>query len=445
MQNIDGNHLKVLVSAYACNPYKGSEEGVGWGWVKAISQHHELYVITAEFHREDIEKAVSENPDGLSHIRFFYVPHKRWHYAPTPWWVRIEMSCLKPLMNLAYVSWLKEAYRLGVQLHKEYHFDLVHQLTYIGFRFPGRLWKLDIPFVWGPIGGFGNTPWRFLSTLGIRGAIHYGGRNIINTLQKEFITGPKLAFRKAGRTGSIIAATDDTRSEINRWYGQDSEVICEVGMPSMIASKHSRRRDGEPLKIVWSGFHYPGKGLPFLLEAVSKLPMSVNWQLKILGQGPYTGRWQQAAERLGLNGRCQWLGKLPRYEAVSVMSSAHILAITSVHDLTSTVLLESISQGVPVICPDWSGFATVVTDNCGIKVPLQNPRQFIGGLASALVKLANDELERQRLAEGALQRAANYSWGEKARRVDSIYRQAVRHGVQGDAGSMYQSSAVRHN
>ena len=33
--------LKILISAYACNPYKGSEEGVGWGWVTAIARRGE--------------------------------------------------------------------------------------------------------------------------------------------------------------------------------------------------------------------------------------------------------------------------------------------------------------------------------------------------------------------------------------------------------------------
>lgn len=51
--------LKVLISAYACNPYKGSELGVGWGWVNAIAEHHDLSVMVAEYHRADIEAAVA--------------------------------------------------------------------------------------------------------------------------------------------------------------------------------------------------------------------------------------------------------------------------------------------------------------------------------------------------------------------------------------------------
>ena len=144
---------KILVSTYACNPYKGSEEGVGWGWVRTISKYHELYVIAAAYHRRDIEKALSNDPALSAHVHFFYVPHKPWHYLPTRGWKFIENSIFKPIMNYAYRLWQRDAYALAKELHGQYHFDLVHQITYVGFRFPGHLWKLDIPFVWGPIGG----------------------------------------------------------------------------------------------------------------------------------------------------------------------------------------------------------------------------------------------------------------------------------------------------
>jgi glycosyltransferase involved in cell wall biosynthesis len=94
-------------------------------------------------------------------------------------------------------------------------------------------------------------------------------------------------------------------------------------------------------------------------------------------------------------------------------------------DLTSTVLLEALSQGVPVICPDHCGFSNVVTQDCGIKVPLETPSQFIEDLATAIYMLGNDEAERRRLARGALERIGDFSWEKKAEKVDSIYRHVI--------------------
>ncbi len=418
------NNLKVFVAAYACNPNQGSEEGVGWSWVNAIAVYHDLWVITATFHREDIERKVNENPDRYCHIHFNFVPHKRWHYSPTRFWKFIEESWFKPLMNRAYRGWQMDAFKLGADLHKNIRFDLVHQLTYVGFRFPGHLWKLDIPFVWGPIGGLENTPWQFLTVFGIKGGIYYAGRNIINSLHKRFLLGPKQAFKKTH--GGIIAATEGIRREIRKRYSEDSQVICEIGPPQDIASVYSLHKPGEPLKLSWSGLHLPGKALPLLLRAVAKLPMGFDWQLDILGLGPCTRKWHREAIKLGIDSNCKWHGQLQRNHAVEIMHSSHVFVITSMKDLTSTVLLEALSQGVPVICPDHCGFSDIVTEDCGIKLPVETPRQFVSDLVTAIKQLENDEAERRRLAKGALARIKDFSWEKKAEIVDSIYRKVIK-------------------
>ncbi len=415
--------LKVLVAAYACSPYHGTEFGVGWGWSNAISKYHDVHVITADFHRADIERASRERPELFVRLNFFYVQHRPWHYAPTKGWSLIEGSFLKPIMNYAYGLWQRDAYKLARKLHEENKFDLAHQLTYVGFRFPGHLWKLDIPFVWGPIGGLENTPWKFLPGLGFSGCVYYAGRNIVNSLQKKFLSGPKKAFCK-GR-GGIIAATEGIRKEILRWYGEESDVICEIGPPSTTAADHSVRAPGEPLRISWSGQHLPGKALPLLLEAMKMLPVNIDWRLDILGNGPCRKKWQRLALKLGINTRCAWHGFIPRAEAIKIVHDSHIFVITSLKDLTSTVLLEALSQGVPVVCPDHCGFSSVVTDDCGVKVPVISPGQIKSDLAAAITRLDRDENERQRLAAGALTRTDVFSWEGKAARIDALYRRVA--------------------
>jgi len=415
--------LKVLVSAYACNPYRGSEEGVGWGWVTAIARHHDLWVITADFHRDDIECEINRNERSYQNINFYYVPPRPWHYSPTKGWQFVESSILKPVMNWAYAQWQRDAFRLGSELHKQIRFDLVHLITYVGFRFPGHLWKLDTPFVWGPVGGLENTPWHLLPSLGFTGCIYYSLRNIRNSLHKKLLPQPKRAFEKAN--GAIIAATSGIREEIHRCYGVDSQVVPEVGPPDFTTRDYSLRKPGESLKLAWSGLHLPGKALPFLLQALSSLRHTVSFHLDILGAGPCTRKWQKLAVRLGIVRKCAWHGWLPRKEALELVGRAHVFIITSVKDLTSTVLLEALALGLPVICPDHCGFADVVTAECGIKVRFDFPRQIAMDLAEAIKRLDDDEQERRRLARGALQRSKDFSWERKAEVICTVYEKAV--------------------
>ncbi len=415
--------LKVLVVAYACSPYLGSESGVGWGWVNAIAKYHDAYIITAEFHREDIEKYFVEMPAHPKNLHFFYVPPKPWHYSPSKGWLLVERSFLKPLVNLSYRLWQRDAYKMAVRLHMNESFDLMHLVTLVGFRFPGLFWKIKAPFVWGPIGGLENTPWKFLPGMGVSGCMYYAGRNIINTLHKLFLSAPKKAFRKA--RGGIIAATEGIRKEIRCWYGEESQVICEIGPPSTLAIDHSIRTAGEPLKLSWSGQHLPGKALPLLLGALARLPKDMRWHLDILGDGPCRKKWQRLALKLGINTKCTWHGLIPRSEAIDIVHQSHIFVITSLKDLTSTVLLEALSQGVPVVCPDHCGFGDIVDRSCGIKVPVTETRQLENDIAIAITSLAENEGHRRHLAASALQQTGKFAWDNKADEISSLYKRVL--------------------
>jgi glycosyltransferase involved in cell wall biosynthesis len=255
--------------------------------------------------------------------------------------------------------------------------------------------------------------------MGPRGAVYYGARNVVNSMHRRFLRQPRKAFAAAGP--GVIAATGEIQRQIRRWYGVDSEVICEVGLPRQTACSHSVRADREPLRIAWSGLHLPGKALHLLLRALSRLPESIDWRLEIYGDGPSRMGWQQLASRLGIESRCVWHGQVVRTEAHDGLKSAHLFVTTSLKDLTSTVIIEALANGVPVVCPDHCGFADVVNEHCGIKIPIGNVREFDTGLRRAIAAIAHDETKRRRLAEGALRRALDFSWEAKAEAIDRVY------------------------
>jgi glycosyltransferase involved in cell wall biosynthesis len=408
--------LKVLVSAYACNPHRGSEPGIGWGWILEISKHHDLWVITKKAEAADIEAELARRPELRQRIHIHYV--RRWRSTPleTLW---------PPSYYWSYKHWQMKAYRVAQRLHAEIGFDVVHQLTMMGFREPGYLWQLDVPFVWGPVGGLGLLPWRFLPSLGPAGALFHAGRNVVNVLHRRLLARPKQAARRTH--GRLIAGTSETARAVERFYGQHSRVICEIGPPECERKPITGRWAIEPLRLVWSGLHVSRKALPLLLRALSRVPARVRWELDILGEGPLTASWKRLAQRRALDHRCRWHGWLPRQQALDVMRGGHVFVITSLFDLTSTVLIEALALGLPVICLDHCGFADVVTPDCGIKVPVRSPRQVITDLAAAIALLWRDDPRRRQLAEGSLRRAAEFSWEKKGDAVNALYADAVPH------------------
>ena len=416
--------LRILAIAYACNPTRGSEFGVGWGWVHAVSACHDVTVITADYNCGDIERYLREH-EGLTcnNPRFIYVMNRPWHYHPRGLWLKVESSPAKPLMNLAYQDWLRCAFNEAKREIAHNRYDLVHLITYVGWRFPGSFYRLGIPFVWGPIGGVKNTPWRLLPFFGFRGALYYGVRNLINSLQLRVLQGPRRALRAADK--GVISATSEIQEELWNRFRVKSHVICEVGQPQLVDAEPTQRDKKEPFRICWSGTHLPGKALHLLLHAAARLPKDLSYSIEILGDGPCNRAWRALASRLRIDDHCHWHGWLPRDQSMAVMRNSHVFVITSLKDLTSTVAVEAISLGLPVVCLDHCGFADLVTDECGIKIHLGSLRQISSDIADALRALYRDETLRRALAQGAIQRSRNYSWSNKMAALDRVYAEVM--------------------
>ena len=63
------------------------------------------------------------------------------------------------------------------------HFDLIHYVGMIGYREPGYLWKLGLPYVWGPVGGTNNAPQQLMERMPLIGRMKLTFRSIVNTFQ----------------------------------------------------------------------------------------------------------------------------------------------------------------------------------------------------------------------------------------------------------------------
>ena len=170
---------------------------------------------------------------------------------------------------------------------------------------------------------------------------------------------------------------------------------------------------------------YPKKGatLPVLCPATAT--PHLEWKLTIVGDGPCLAPWRRLAQAKRLSDRCGWLGQVARETVLRRMQTAHVLVVTSVYDLVSSVVVEALANGLPVMCPDHCGFKDAITPECGIKVPASSKRYLVRGLADA-IHLLFEEDRRWELARGALARSATYRWEAKARAIDETYRARVR-------------------
>ncbi len=403
---------RVLMLAYACSPYRGSEYCVGWGRAIESARCYDTWVLCGPESEADLRRFIAEEgvPPGL-HFEFPALA-QRWQRLPK----------LYAHNYLAIRQWHRAAYRHALRLHEDLPFALVHHVNITGFREPGELWRLPVPFIWGPVSGTQNLPHRFLPTLGWRDACKEAMRSLINAIQ---LNGSRRVSRAVREAVTVLAANTQIQREFARAQGVQPALLLETGLAAVQSVAAPKSHAGQPLRLLWSGELKAFKGLHLLLEALAQLPSSVRFELRILGQGPMRARWQAQAERLGIAEHCYWQGFVPYAEVLRQYDEADVFLFTSLRDTSGNVMLEALSRGVPVIALAHQGAADIVTSECGVRVPVTTPIEVVAGLRDALVSLAEDRQRLTVLSDGALTRARYYLWSNNGARMQQIYQQVL--------------------
>src|SRR5918998_3898378 len=110
--------LKVLMSAYACQPARGSEEAVGWNTAREVSKYCEVWVMTRTLNRPSIEAEISQDPTPELH--FVYCDLPRWLGR----WARGQIL----EWHLYYYVWQIYIYFVAKRMHRNIGFDIVHHV-----------------------------------------------------------------------------------------------------------------------------------------------------------------------------------------------------------------------------------------------------------------------------------------------------------------------------
>lgn len=410
---------RVLQLAYACSPWRGSEPGVGWHRAVEAARYCDVWVICEGVEFEHQVAGHLEDVGEIDGLQFRFVGKNR---------LEQYLSKIPGIYYIAYRLWHRRAFRVATAMHEEVNFDLVHQVNLCGYREPGELSKMKLPFVWGPIGGTQNHPWIAITQAGFWGAIQESVRSIANSLQLRF---SRRVRRAARRADLLLVANSTNQADFERMLGKRVPVLCETGSHSVPGDEtraRMRRTDDEhPLRLMWAGNLHAFKALPLLLRAISMLPESCPVQLRVVGDGPQRKRWQRIANRWGVADRIEWVGHVRDRQMQSHYTWADVFVFTSLRDTSGNVIFEALASGVPVLAADHQGAGDIVTDDCGIKVSIGTPLEMSTQYRDAIVALTSDDARLEQLSAGALRRAADYAWPEQGKRMRDYYQKVLGH------------------
>ena len=148
---------RILISAYGCEPFRGSEAGVGWNWVLQMAKSNELHIITRKNDREKIEKNIPEKlKDNLN---FYY-------YDTCKLLQKVKKK--EKRLYIYYFFWQIGIIKIIKKLKKKIKFDYSMHLTFGSLWMPTFLPFFDIPFIWGPIGGGDGVPKAYIKNFPLK-------------------------------------------------------------------------------------------------------------------------------------------------------------------------------------------------------------------------------------------------------------------------------------
>ncbi|GBD39718.1 hypothetical protein HRbin37_02004 [bacterium HR37] len=280
---------RVLISAYACEPGKGSEPGVGWNWVRQIARFTDgVWVITRANNRPVIEETLKEKP----------LPNVRWVYFDLPRWARFWKRGQRGV-HLYYYLWQIGIYFLARRLHQTVKFDLIHHVTFVNYWMPSFLALLPVPFIWGPVGGGESAPKSFYRTFSLRGKIYEYVRSLTRWLGEH----DPFMRSTARRAMLALATTEETAQRLKRLEAARIEVMSQVALSSEEIQNLATVpvRTGNPFRLLnlgnllhWKGFHL---GLMAFARFVREFPQGEYW---IIGDGPERRNLERLTRELGV-------------------------------------------------------------------------------------------------------------------------------------------------
>lgn len=400
--------LKVLINAYACSPYMGSEPGMGWNWVSNLAKYCELFIITEEEFRDKIDAIVPTLPYG-----------KNMHFYFNPVSPEVRRMCWNQgdwRFYWHYRKWQKRTLEIAKKICSEQKIDILHQLNMIGYREPGLLWKIEgYKYVWGPVGGMETMPVAYLKEAGIKTVAFNVLKNFINTLQYKYQPNVHKAYNKAD---ALIAATRGCQQIMQHSYKENVYLINETGCYPVEHVKNEVTSNDQ-FNVVWCGKFDFRKRLDLAIKAIAKLK-ELNVRLHVAGSGDIE-KYKSLAKKEGIEDKVVFYGQVNHEDINGLMQSSDVFLFTSIMDATSTVVVEALQNQLPVVCFDTCGFGTVVDETIGIKIPLSTPQQSVNDFANALKTLYNDRVLLARLSANCAERMKLFEWDYKAKMMVEIY------------------------
>lgn len=403
--------LKLFISAYACEPGKGSEIGVGWHWVLEMSRYFELWVLTRANNRTVIEAYFSKHSETGSTIH--------WVYYDLPNFIKRFKHQMQGV-RIYYTLWQYGSNHLVKEVMEKEQIEIFHLLTY-----GNAIWHISSygqkkVFIWGPTGGTDTIPGEF--------SRHYTMKHRLVEAVRRAVVGSlpsNPSFLKKCKNASLIfCKAESVYYTIPKAYRGKAILFTDVAMEKSPEDfRPVIRGPGSHLTFITVGRLDGWRGFDLLVEAFSRAAEEeTHLTMKIIGEGAEMRHLQRQILRLGMERKIILTGQITMEQYQREMKNCDAVLNSCLKEGGVTNAFDCMTWGKPLLCVDTGGYTRNFNSQCAIILPRTGREELIENLKAGMLRLCDHGIRRS-MSEAMIRQGESVTWKRKGMQIrDEIMR-----------------------
>lgn len=202
-------------------------------------------------------------------------------------------------------------------------------------------------------------------------------------------------------------------------YGRKARL---VPLGADLPDERKRSRKPGPFRLLYLSRLHAKKGLPLLLEALSKVLLKHPGSAELIVAGRGTPTYEQEmrslCETLGIHSHVRFAGQVDGDAKHQLLADSDLFVLPSHTENFGIAVAEAMAASLPVIVSNQVGLAHAIRRaNAGIVVPRDSD-----AIAASIDRLMHDAEECSRLGDnGRMLVAQQFSWSRTSEALASLY------------------------
>lgn len=339
--------MKILISAYACEPNTGSEHEIGWSWIKLhLKKGNKVFVITRKSNKKKIYKELKKKKIKNVNFLFYDLPY-------------LLLKILKFKKKKSYIYfflWQVGIYFKFRNFINSSKIDLIHHVTLGSVRIPSFLCFTKKKFIYGPLAGGEAVPKLLLQSFSFKSRLFEFLRKLSNTQIKYSFLLNKCFFNSS----KILLANKETYNLINHRFLKKSLIV-----PNLFNKKlFFKIKSTQKRKIYYVGRLIDWKGIEIIKKIILNLERN-NFKISfnIFGDGHLKNKLSRFILTNKISNNVKIYGQIEQDNLLKKIRENDLLIFPTLRDSGGYVILEALNNNINVITTNAAGPLSIIKKN----------------------------------------------------------------------------------